>query len=210
MNPTLRHAPGHPSIAPTWSSSDKDLVSTAIGSSRVWFTLGHGIVNIDIPQIRDLGFIVADNAGFWVKVKRLTDYTLTLPAPGVPLPTVVHHHPRFSLTLRICPDPKRDVLRLEVELQGDPVLRSYLLLAPHLGDTGWHNQAWATRHRERRMLSAQQGPFAPALLGVDTDFHDALGITSAGYVGESDGWQNFARHGRMIWIWDEAGLAMWR
>jgi glucoamylase len=198
-------------MAPTWTSSDKDLVGTAIGSSRVWFTLGRGIVNevyyprIDIPQIRDLGFIVADNAGFWVEVKHLAGYALTLPASGVPLPTVVHRHPRFSLTLRICPDPNRDVLRLEVDLQGDPALRPYLLLAPHLGGTGWNNRAWAGTYRGRRMLSAQQGPFALALLGVDVDFRDVLGATSAGYVGESDGWQDFARHGHMTWNWDEAG-----
>jgi glucoamylase len=211
MKSPVRYAPGHPGISPTWTSSDKDLVGTAIGSSRLWFTLGRGIVNevyyprIDIPQIRDLGFIVADAADFWVEVKRLPGYTLTLPASGVPLPTVVHRHSRFSLTLRICPDPNRDVLRLEVELQGDPALRPYLLLAPHLGGTGWHNRAWAGPHRGRRMLSAQQGPFALALLGVDADCRDALGATSAGYVGESDGWQDFARHGRMTWNWDEAG-----
>lgn len=198
-------------MAPTWTSSDKDLVGTAFGSSRLWFTLGHGIVNevyfprIDIPQIRDLGFIVADAAGFWVELKRHADYTLTTPAPGVPLPTVVHRHPRFTLTLRICPDPARDVLRLEVELQGDSALRPYLLLAPHLGGSGWNNQAWAGTHRGRRMLSAQQGPFALALLGVDADFRDVLGAGSAGHVGTSDGWQDFAHHGRMTWHWSEAG-----
>src|SRR5512139_981955 len=92
--PAAGHAPGAPGIAPSWTSSDKDLVGTAIGPSRLWFTLGHGILNevyhprIDIPQIRDLGFIVADDAGFWVEVKRSTDYTLAVPAPGVPLPAI--------------------------------------------------------------------------------------------------------------------------
>lgn len=205
------HAPGTPGIAPTWTSSDKDLVGTALGPSRLWYTLGHGIVNevyyprIDIPQIRDLGFIVADGAGFWVEVKRLPGYQLDTPAPGIPLATVLHRHPRFTLTLRVCPDPNRDVLRLEVDLQGDPALRPYLLLAPHLGGTGWNNRARAASHRGRRMLAAEQGPFSLALLGVDADFRDALGAASAGYVGESDGWQDFARHGRMTWAWSEAG-----
>ena len=63
---SLGQAPGSPGIAPTWTSSAKDIVGCALGPSRVWFTLGFGIVNevyyprIDIPQIRDLGFIVAD------------------------------------------------------------------------------------------------------------------------------------------------------
>lgn len=204
-------APGAPGIAPTWTSSDKDLVGTALGPARLWYTLGHGIVNevyhprIDIAQIRDLGFIVADGAGFWVEVKRLGGYRLEEPAPGIPLATVTHRHPRFILTLHVCPDPNRDVLRIEVDLQGEPDLRPYVLLAPHLGGTGWNNRAWATPHRGRRMLSARQGPFALALLGVDAEFLDALGDVSAGYVGESDGWQDFARHGRMTWTWREAG-----
>ena len=61
------HAPGGPGIRPTWTSSAKDVVGCALGPARLWFTLGFGIVNevyhprVDIPQIRDLGFIVAAN-----------------------------------------------------------------------------------------------------------------------------------------------------
>jgi glucoamylase len=41
------------------------MVMTALGTSRVWVTLGYGILNevywpaTGLPQIRDLGFIVA-------------------------------------------------------------------------------------------------------------------------------------------------------
>jgi glucoamylase len=38
-------APGRPGIAPTWTSSAKDMVTTTIGPSRVWATVGHGIIN---------------------------------------------------------------------------------------------------------------------------------------------------------------------
>jgi glucoamylase len=91
-------APGSPGIAPTWTSSAKDIVGCALGPSRVWFTLGFGIVNevyysrLDTPQIRDLGFIVADGSGFWVEVKRLRNYTLRLLAPGTPAVEIVHTH----------------------------------------------------------------------------------------------------------------------
>ena len=63
------HAPGSPGIPPTWTSSAKDMVGCTLGPSRLWFTLGFGIVNevyyprVDIPQIRDLGFIVAGPDG---------------------------------------------------------------------------------------------------------------------------------------------------
>src|SRR3954471_9628195 len=90
------HAPGAPGIPPTWTSSAKDLVGCALGASRLWFTIGFGIVNevyyprVDIPQIRDLGFIVADGNGFWVEVKRLGRYRLRLLSTGVPAVEVIH------------------------------------------------------------------------------------------------------------------------
>lgn len=212
MTEPERHmAPGAPGLPPTWCSSDKDLVGTAMGPARLWFTLGHGIVNevyhprIDIPQMRDLGFIVADDAGFWVEVKRLEEREILTPGPGIPLPTILHRHPRFTLNLRICPDPERDVLRLAVELDGDASLRPYVLLAPHLGGTGWGNQAWVGEHRGRRALWAEQGPFGLALLAVNSDYHDAFHACSAGIVGASDGWHDFARHGRLTWQYTQAG-----
>src|SRR5437588_5381022 len=121
----IEQAPGGPGTAPTWTSSAKDMVGCALGVSRLWFTLGFGIVNevyyprVDIPQIRDLGFIVADGRGFWVEVKRLQNYTLRLLEPGTPAVEIVHAHERFTLTLRIVPDSDRDVLAVEVQLTGD-------------------------------------------------------------------------------------------
>src|SRR5205807_2046232 len=115
----LEHAPGAPGTPPSWTSSAKDMVGTSLGPARLWFTLGFGIVNevyyprVDIPQIRDLGFIVAGPDGFWSEVKRNENYTLRLLAPGVPAVEVVHQHPRYQLRLRITPDPRRDVLLIE-------------------------------------------------------------------------------------------------
>jgi glucoamylase len=204
-------APGAPGINPTWTSSDKDLVGCSLGASRLWFTTGFGIVNevysprIDLPQIRDLGFIVADGQGFWVEVKRLQSYRTILPQPGVPALEIVHTHPRFELRLRIAPDPQREVLLIEVTLLGDDALRPYALLAPHLGGTGHDNVAEVGWHRGRRMLWAQQGPFGLALAAVDRSQGDAWEAASAGYVGASDGWQDFDRHGRLTWQFDTAG-----
>lgn len=204
-------APGSPGISPSWCSSDKDLVGTAIGPSRLWYTLGHGILNevyhprIDIPQIRDLGFIVADDEGFWIELKRLDGYEVILPAPGIPLPTIVHRHPRFTFVIKICPDPERDVLLLELSLDAPASLRPYVLLSPHLGGSGKDNLGWSARHRGRRMLWAEQGPFGLALAAVDREYRDAFGRTSVGYVGNSDAWQDFSDHGRLRWDYAEAG-----
>jgi glucoamylase len=204
-------APGAPGIAPTWCSSAKEMVGCALGPSRLWFTVGGGIVNevyyprVDIPQIRDLGFLVADDKGFWVEVKRLERHDISLAAPGVPAVTIVHAHERFTLRLRVTPDPRRDVLLLDVELQGDPDLRPYALLAPHLGGTGHQNFAEVAPYRGRRVLWAEQGPFGLALAAADACQRDAWGRASAGYVGASDGWQDFHRNGAMRWQHAQAG-----
>jgi glucoamylase len=205
------HAFGHPGIRPSWSSSAKDMVGCALGPARLWFTSGFGIVNevyyprVDIPQIRDLGFIVADGAGFWVEVKRLGTYQATQPQPGVPALEIVHRHARFELRLRIAPDPEREALLVEVDLQGEPGLRPYALLAPHLGGSGYDNLAEVGWHRGRKVLWAEQGPFGLALAAAHLDQTHAWGAASAGYVGASDGWQDFARNGALTWQFDSAG-----
>jgi glucoamylase len=85
------------------------LVGTSLGPARVWFTLGRGILNevyyprIDIPQLRDLGFIIADDAGFWVELKSVEDCTVETPAAGIPAACIIHRHSRFTLIQRLVP-----------------------------------------------------------------------------------------------------------
>ena len=134
------------------------MIGCSLGRPRLWYTLAQGSITevyyprVDIPQIRDLGFIVADDAGFWVEVRRLPVAVVEQAAPGVPAVTVTHQHPRFTLTLRIAPGPDRDVLVVELLLDGDPELRPCALLAPHLGGTGHDNQAEVGNHHGRRVL----------------------------------------------------------
>jgi glucoamylase len=204
-------APGAPGLPPTWCSSAKEMVGCSLGHARLWFTIGGGIINevyyprVDIPQIRDLGFIVGDGAGFWVEMKRLWKHELQLAARGAPAVHIVHHHERFELTLRVTPCEHRDVLLIDVALNGDASLRPYALLAPHLGGTGANNRAAVVQHRGRRVLWAEQGPFGLALAAVNLQQQDAWGRASAGYVGMSDGWQDFARNGALTWEYDAAG-----
>ena len=68
---------GGPGLAPRWTSSVKDAVVTAYaGSSRIWFTCSHGILNeiyfptIDHPQVRDMGFLITDGETFAHEEKR--------------------------------------------------------------------------------------------------------------------------------------------
>jgi glucoamylase len=214
-DPAGSHAPGAPGIPGTWSSSDKDAVGTSHYSSRVWFTIGHGILNevywphVDQPRIRDLGFIVADDAGFWSEVKRDATHDVHPESPGVPAMTAVHSHPRYELTLRICADDHADVIRIEARLEDrrdldDPVrsahpLRLYPLIAPHLGGSSVSDDAWIGAHQGRAMLFARNGSSTLALASDPTPARQ-----SVGYAGVSDGWQDFAANGRMAWTYGRA------
>ena len=204
-------APGQPGINPSWTSSAKDAIGCPLGPPRLWFTLGHGIVNevyyprIDVPQIRDLGFIISDGRGFWAEVKRLAKYDIRFLAPGVPAFEITHRHERYQFRIRVSPDPRRDVLAIEFHLDAEPDLRPYVLVAPHLGATGHGNRAAIERHGGWRVMVATQGPFALALAVVDEHQRDGLGAASAGYVGYSDGWQDFARNGGLTWTYPKAG-----
>jgi glucoamylase len=174
------------------------MVTTALGSGRVWATLGHGIINevywpsTGQPQLRDLGFIVASRSG-WYEVKRIARYRLSLPEPYIPLPRIVHEGEGYRLELELSPDPLRDAVLVAFRLTGDAVTL-YALLAPHLDGSGQHNNA-----RAGDDLIAWKGRNALALAS-DCGFSRA----SAGHVGYSDGWQDFARHGAMRWTFREA------
>jgi glucoamylase len=209
-------APGAPGIDPTWTSSAKDAVGTAPSAGRIWFTVGRGILNevywprVDTPQVRDLGFIVADGAGFWSEVKRDADTEVRLVRPGVPAVVAVHRHERYVLSLRMCTDVQADVVRIEARLEdrrlpSDPARRShplrlYPLLAPHLGFSGRHNRAWTGTYKGRSLLFGQNED-ANLVLASDPP----AVRQSVGYVGASDGWQDFAANGRMAWTYGSTG-----
>ncbi|HEY1709357.1 MAG TPA: glycoside hydrolase family 15 protein [Rhizomicrobium sp.] len=195
---SLTVAPGAPGGRPTWTSSAKDMVTTALGTSRLWVTVGYGIVNeiywpaTGKPQIRDLGFIVTGPFG-WRELKRVNQYVISKPEPFVPLPQIVHEGEGYRLELELVPDSKRDVLQIAYRLIGEG-LKLYVLLAPHLDNDGERNNA-----RAGDDLIAWKGNTA-LCLASDSGFSRS----SAGYVGVSDGWQDFNQNGLMAWTYNEA------
>jgi glucoamylase len=84
------------------------MVTTALGTSRVWVTLGYGILNevywpaTGLPQIRDLGFIVAGPSG-WFEVKRVKRYQISMPDDWVPLPQITHQGVCYRLVIEVVP-----------------------------------------------------------------------------------------------------------
>ncbi len=200
-------APGQPGIEPRWISSAKSGVGTAFDSvSRVWFTLGFGILDeiyqprLDRASTRDMGFIVTDGKAFFSEEKRDTDSVVSYPCEGVPAYHVTNtcKQGRFRIEKDVIADPDRNVVLQRVQfvpLQGKlEDYHLYALLAPHLGNQGADNSAWVGEYKGIPMLFAERGAEALAMVCSLPWLH-----RSAGYVGTSDGWQDLSQHRQMTW-----------
>ncbi len=203
-------APGWPGLPARWTPSDKSGVGTSL-SSRVWFTLGHGILEEvynpepDQAATRDLGLLVSDGRGFFSEEKRHTRHEIAYVEEGVPAYCLTNtcERGRYRTRKEVVADPRRDVLLQRVRfepLEGElSDYHLYVLLAPHLGNHGSGNTAWVADFKGTPMLFAERGGHSLALASSEP----WLG-RSAGFVGFSDGWQDVSRHGRMEWRYTRA------
>ncbi len=206
----------------SWTSGAKDTVTTSL-SSRVWATVGQGIVNevfwpaVDQPQVKDFGFLLRRQDGpqaTWVELKAEASYTLTPdPDPAVPLATVTHTGAFYQFSFQVVADPDHDALLVDYRLTrpsgvaAQPVAL-YPLLAPHLGEytagvgngTGTDNVAWV---QDGALFARDGSPQHPHVLCLAATPGFTRG--SAGYVGYSDGWTDLDSHQAMTWEYTSAG-----
>lgn len=206
------NAPGWPGIEPRWTHGSKDGIGTAYAAdSRVWFTMWNGIITevyyptIDRPQIRDLQFLITDDTGLFHEEKRhlssaqerFSDHTL-----GYHVVNAAPHG-QYTLEKTVITDPHGDCVLQHTRLTGDASelskLHLHLLCAPHLIGGGAHNNGWVMEIAGRSVLVAEKGGTWLAL-GATVPFAKL----SVGYVGESDGWTDIARHGHMEWAYTQA------
>jgi glucoamylase len=212
MSDSVYSAPGWPGIPPRWTSSAKTGVGTALNpSSRVWFTVSHGIVNeiyyprVDQACTRDLGLIVTDGRDFFSEEKRHTQHQVGPLADGVPAYRLTNacEQGRYRIDKDILTDPRRVVLLQRthfVPLKGGiEDYHLYVLLAPHLGNRGYGNTAWVGNYKGVPMLFAERDGIALAL-ACSTPWLKR----SVGFVGTSDGWQDLWNHKRMAWAYTRA------
>ncbi|MDE2184113.1 MAG: glucan 1,4-alpha-glucosidase [Alphaproteobacteria bacterium] len=206
------NAPGWPGIQARWTSSAKSGVGRAAGgTSRVWFTLSHGILNeiyyprIDQACTRDFGFIVTDGKAFFSEEKRDTDSSIHAIEHGVPAFVIRNRckHHRYVLQKLVFADSQQDVLLQYVSFQAlegkASDYRLFALVAPHLVNRGDNNTAWLDDYKGTPMLFANGGGSALAVA-----CSPAFVNRSTGFVGHSDGWQDLSRHFRMTWGYDRA------
>jgi glucoamylase len=212
MTDSLRYAPGWPGIAPRWTSSAKTGLGTSLRpSSRVWFTLSHGILNeayyprVDQACLRDLELIVTDGVAYFSEEKRDTASVTTWIEAGVPAFRVVNtcRAGRYRIEKEIVTDPRRDVLLHRVRFI--PIVDSmsdyhvYVLLAPHLANHGSGNTALVGDYKGVPMLLAGRNGTALAVACSAGWLR-----RSAGFVGSSDGWQDLFQHHQLTWSYDRA------
>jgi glucoamylase len=212
MAEATENAPGGPGIPARWTSSAKTGVGTSLSaSSRVWFTLSHGILDevyyprVDQACTRDLGLIVTDGQGFFSEEKRHAEHEVAYLAQGVPAYRLVNtcHQGRYRIEKEVLSDPGRDVVLQHVRfvpLQGSmDDYHLYVLLAPHVGNRGSGNTAWVGDYKGTPMLFAER---AGTTLALACSVPWLKG--SAGYVGASDGWQDLTKHKQMTWAYTRA------
>lgn len=203
---------GGPGIPPRWTSSSKEGVGTAYStSSRVWFTLSHGILNevyyptIDRPQIRDLQLLITDGRSFFHEEKRDLKWEIEYIERHSLGFRIESSDPegRYRLIKEIISDPHQPCVLMHVRLEPAPEwdgqLQTYVLLAPHLEVGGWGNSARRSKAAGREILIAWKNS-AFLALGADLGFER----TSCGYVGASDGWRDLADNFTMDWQFDRA------
>jgi len=193
-------ATGAPGIDPRWTRSTKDIIGTAYSStSRVWFTGSKGVLNeiyfptVDSPQVRDLQFLISDGATFFHEERRdLESSTEYMAEHGLGV-RIVNRDPegRYQLIKEVLSDPHQPSVLMRVRLDGDPDflkrLHLYVLLAPHLGVAGGHNNGNWTSIVGRDFLSAhREGNWLALAASVP------YLKKSCGYVGRTDGWQDLS------------------
>jgi glucoamylase len=154
---------GRPGMPPKWTSSSKEGVGTAYStSSRVWFTISHGILNeiyfptIDHPQTRDMQFLITDGETFFHEERRDLDSEIeciAADALGYRVITSARDH-RYRLVKEIISDPHQSCVLINTRLEGDPEflkkLRIYALLAPQKTSCGYvgHSDGWQDLHKD--------------------------------------------------------------
>jgi glucoamylase len=203
---------GAPGLAPRWTSSKKDAVSTAYSaSSRIWFTASHGTLNeiyyptIDRPQTRDMELMFTDEETFVHEEKRDFEYDFHYIDEDALAVRVVANDlgGRYTVTKEFISDPHHPVVLMRVKVEGDEEilsrLKCYALLAPHLDGGGAGNSARSIDIAGRRCMLAWKNNVSLAF-GADCGFTRS----SCGFVGRSDGYQDLTQHMKMTWNFGQA------
>jgi glucoamylase len=196
--PSLRaqDAPGAPGETPSWTAASKEGVGTAMTTeSKVWFTLGGGILNevyyprVDVADSRTLEFAVSNGKRLLIEsrdmrhgIERLDDRSLVFRQ------TSRDSTGRVKITKTYVTDPDRNTLMMDVTFTGSAGDRLYVLYHPALGNTGYGD----TASTENGALVAREGEIASALMSSG-----GFAETSNGFAGVNDGYEELMLERRL-------------
>ena len=160
--------------------------------SLVWFTISHGIVDevyyprVDQANTRDFGLLVSAADGWFSEEKRDTDSVVHLLGPGVPGYRLREpcREGRYEIEKTIITDPERDVLlqrmRFRALVGTLEDYRLFALLAPHIGNQGYGNDALdATTTRASRCCSRSRQDVVARRCACDAGWRARAAATSA-------------------------------
>src|SRR5580658_7768441 len=204
---------GWPGVESRWTSSRKDCVGMAYSaSSRIWYTVSHGILNeiyyptIDRPQTRDMQFLLTDGQTFVHEEKRDLERTFEYIDAGASAVRLTNSDPqgRYKIIKEIIAAPHHPVVLTRVRLEGDERvlsrMKAYALLAPHLDVGGAGNSGSVLDVAGERVLLAYKNGISLVMAASKGGFRRA----SCGYVGSSDGWQDLMDNFHMDWEFGSA------
>jgi glucoamylase len=203
---------GAPGVEPRWTSSRKDCVGMAYSaSSRIWYTVSHGILNeiyyptIDRPQTRDMEFLLTDGETFVHEEKRDLERIFEYIDGCSSAVRLINSDPqgRYKIIKEIIADPHHPVVLIRVRVEGDEQLlsrmKAYALLAPHLDVGGADNSGYVLDLSGKLVLLATKHSIS-LVMAASCGFTRA----SCGFVGRSDGWQDLMDNFKMDWQFGSA------
>ncbi|RYG64903.1 glucan 1,4-alpha-glucosidase, partial [bacterium] len=219
VSPSNSQAFGAPGIEPRWTNGAKEGVGTAYAAScRVWFTLWNGALTevyyptIDLPQIRDLQFLLTDGETFFHEEKRDLDSKIERLEPSLGFRfTNTERSGRYRIIKEILTDPHLPCVLQSVRIESDEPgflekLKIYALCAPHLNGGGEGNSAVVREVAGKTVLAAYKS--GGGLTDVTTWLAMApdceFGEVSVGYVGQSDGWSDLHADFKLDWHFKNA------
>lgn len=192
-----------------WANSSKESVGTAFGSqsSKVWFTVNRGILTetyyprIDRAQVGDSQLLFV-TGGKFLEEKRDFETDILHP-PGIPRALIRSktNDGSVSFAKEILTDSDRAVVRLRYRFRTLPAdTKIFLLHKPTVDNDGANDVA----------RTVSRGPGTAAFIAWDANSKSRDKIyqsvltsvpvkkSSIGIVGETDGWQDISRNGRMV------------
>lgn len=196
-------AGGGPGEIPSWTPASKDGIGTSVTTqSKVWFTLGGGIVDevyyprVDVADTHGLELAVSDGKRVWIESRDMTHGIARVDDSAlVYRQTSRDAAGRITITKTYVTDPDRNTLLIDVSVSAPAGDMVYVLYHPALGNTGYGD--WGSTEQEA--LVAREGEIASALM-TDGGFAEM----SNGFAGVNDGYTDLLRHHRLTWTFASA------